>query len=77
MSGPARRVVFNPTSIPELRPARSYMQTARKIPGRPLLKTPASWPWRSIRQESTELGWNLTGHIDRRANEGIVFFDSE
>jgi len=77
MSNPARRVVFNPTSIPELRPKRSYIQPARSIPGRAPTRLPRKWAWSSVRKESTEIGKNHTGHIEAHPNEGILFFDSE
>lgn len=76
MSVPARRVVFNPTSIPELRPRRSYFQPARTIPGRPPAGRPKNWSWRVVRKESTEVGKDHSGHIEAHTNEGILFFDS-
>ncbi|KFY59315.1 hypothetical protein V497_04383 [Pseudogymnoascus sp. VKM F-4516 (FW-969)] len=77
MSVPARRAVFNPTSIPELRPRRTYFQPARTIPGRPPAGRPKNWSWRVVRKESTEVGENHSGHIEAHTNEGILFFDSK
>ncbi|OAF62200.1 mitochondrial escape protein 2 [Pseudogymnoascus destructans] len=76
MSIPARRAVFNPTSIPELRPRRAYIQPARTIPGRPPAGRPKNWSWRVVRKESTEVGKDHSGHIEAHTNEGILFFDS-
>ena len=75
MKGPVRRVVFNPTSIPELR-TRAFTQSTRTIPGRQAIK-PKLWAWTAIRNETTVIGKDASGHIETQANEAILFFDSE
>ena len=75
MKGPVRRVVFNPTSIPELR-TRAFTQSTRTIPGRQALRS-NPWVWNTIRNESTVIGKDASGHIETQANEAILFFDSE
>jgi hypothetical protein len=70
------RAIFNPTSIPGLRPRlrRDYYNYGLLRPrvgfGR------RETVWRGIRRESTETGEDQTGHISRGGNEAILFFDS-
>lgn len=75
MKGPVRRVVFNPTSIPEVR-TRTFTQSTRTIPGRQAI-TPNPWVWNTVRNETTVIGKDASGHIETQANEAILFFDSE
>jgi hypothetical protein len=70
------RAIFNPTSIPGLRPrlSRDYYNSGLlrpriEIRGRETV-------WGGIRRESTETGEDQTGHISRGGNEAILFFDS-
>jgi hypothetical protein len=75
MSRPARRVVFNPTSLPELRTHRNHFHTVRTIRAKPL--SAASYGiFGRIRNESTSIGKNHSGHIETQNNEGVLFFDS-
>lgn len=73
MSAASRRAIFNPTSIPELRPRRNYIHSARSIP-RPRPQAPTTW--KNVRRESTSTGEDNTGHIKKSAEEGILFFDN-
>ena len=76
MSAPCRRVVFNPTSIPELRQNRNYTQLARKLPRKPANNISSGWRMNFTRNESTAVGKDYTGHIEAHENEAILFFDS-
>lgn len=82
-----QRVFLNPTSLPGLRSPRVRVQSrdfynAGRFPrasthvgvGR---NDGALGKWRGVRRESTETGEDKSGHISARANEGILFFDSE
>lgn len=77
MSGPTRRVLFNPTALPNLRSQsqRSYFQHARSIPRRPVPRGSNLGP--ALRMESTVTGENKSGHVKTGPNEGILFFDSQ
>lgn len=76
MSSPLRRAIFNPTSIPGLRPPRPHLHHVKSIPGRPASRTPVWGRWRGLRWESTQIGENESGHIAACPNEAILFFDS-
>jgi hypothetical protein len=75
--GTSARAVFNPTSIPGLRPRlrRDYYNSGLLRPRVEIKKRETVW--RGIRRESTETGEDQTGHISRGGNEAILFFDSK
>ena len=71
------RAVFNPTSIPGLRPRlrRDYYNSGLLRPRIEIRGRETEW--RGIRRESTETGEDQTGHISMGGNEAILFFDSK
>ena len=76
----SRRVVFNPTSIPGLRPPRPRQEfynsgQISRLGFRNSLER--SGGWGSIRKATSQAGNDKSGHIVAHANEGILFFDSE
>lgn len=78
----ARRVSFNPTSIPELRASKAHRQyhNVGNFPraglGLSRRNQAAIGRWKEVRRQSTETGEDQTGHIAAGSNEGILFFDS-
>lgn len=82
----ARRVYFNPTSLPHLRTprfqTRNLYSNGAYTP-RPNLRIGPSGSihrgekLRGVRRKTNQSGEDNTGHISAGPNEGILFFDSQ